>query len=402
MSDAPWDTARRLAHAAPQSLPTVTLPLAEAGDHSLAAPLVAAAPLPAFDNSAMDGYAVAGPGPWRVVGRLLAGDGEPGALHPGEATEIATGAPVPKGTLAVLPYERATRSGRTVANGNPVHGADGDLVAVAEGGTVEAGACVRTVGEDVAAGAQLAPAGAVVTPLLLGLAASVGLDALAVHVRPRVEVLVTGDEIVSEGLPGAGRVRDALGPMLPGLVRWLGGEFVRTVRVPDHPEDALARALREPTARESDVVVVCGSSSAGPADRLRAVLAAHGARVVVDGVACRPGRPQALAQLADGRWVVGAPGNPFAALVAVLTLLGPLLAGLGGRPLPVLPVAPLCGDPRPRPGRTRLVPVGWAGGGVRPLDGRWHGSVRLPAAANALAAVPAGWAGEPVPLVLLP
>lgn len=381
MTAVDWHRARELAHAGPIPLVADHLPLAGALGRTLAAPLRAAVPLPAFDNAAMDGYAVSAGGPWRVVGRLLAGHSGAGTLRHGEAAEIATGAPVPDGTVAVLPYERAVRDGDTVT------------------GEVEPGRYVRRIGEDAAAGMELVPAGSPVTPVLLGLAASVGVDLLPVRATPRVVALVTGDEIVHTGRPGNGRVRDALGPMLPGLVGHLGGELVLTMPVPDTPEAELAEAVR---AAECDVVVVCGSSSAGPADRLWSVLAGAGARMVVDGVACRPGRPQALAELPDGRWVAGIPGNPYAALVALLTLLGPLLAGLAGRPLPVLPVLPLRGDPRPRPGLTRLVPVRWAGPEVAVLDGPPVRSGRLPGGAELLAAVPADWAGAPVPLVALP
>jgi molybdopterin molybdotransferase len=392
MTAVPWHRARVLAHAAPDrpapaADPAAAVPLAAALGRVLAAPLVAVSPFPAFDNAAMDGYAVAGPGPWRVARRVLAGDGEAGTLRDGEAVEIATGAPVPAGTLAVLPYEHACR--------------DGDVVT----GDVEPGRYVRRVGEEVPAGAELAPAGTPVGPVLLGLAASVGVDDLPVRSRPRVAVLITGDEIVTSGAPGPGRVRDAVGPMLPGLVRHLGGDVVHAAPVPDTPPHLLAAELSgggSAAVAGCDVVVVCGSSSVGPADGLRAVLVDACAELVVDGVACRPGRPQALARLPDGRWVVGVPGNPFAALVAVLTLLGPLLAGLVGRPLPALPSVPLRGDPRPRPGLTRLVPVRWAAEAALTLDAESGGSARLPATADALAAVPPGWAGEPVPLLALP
>ncbi|MFG2826967.1 hypothetical protein ACGFWI_05720 [Streptomyces sp. NPDC048434] len=98
----------------------------------------------------------------------------------------------------------------------------------------------------------------------------------------------------------------------------------------------------------------------------------HGARWVVDAVAVRPGHPQLLAQLPDDRWIVGLPGNPYAALTAAHTLLAPLLAGLTGRPLPALPRIPLVGDVRSAPGRTRLVPVVWDGVTARAVGG--HGS----------------------------
>ena len=182
-----WRRARELAHAGPTPLAAEHVRLDEALGRTLAGPLRAAVPLPAFDNSAMDGYAVAGDGPWRVVGTQLAGHAGPGALRGGEAVEIATGAPVPDGTVAVLPYEHAVRDGDTVT------------------GRIDPGAFVRLTGEDAAAGIELAPAGSPVTPVLLGLAATVGVDVLPVRVRARVVALVTGDEIVYSGLPGHDR-----------------------------------------------------------------------------------------------------------------------------------------------------------------------------------------------------
>ncbi|HSV66625.1 MAG TPA: molybdopterin molybdotransferase MoeA [Mycobacteriales bacterium] len=381
MSRSGWSDARVLAHAAATPLPPDTVPLAEALGGTLAAPLVAAVPVPGFDTAAMDGYAVAGGGPWRVVRRVLAGHGDPGQLGPGEAAEVATGAPVPRRTGSVLPAEQAER--------------DGDLVT----GRAEPGRHIRRLGEDVPAGAELLPAGAAITPIVLGLAASAGHDQLAVRQRPRVVALLTGDELVHRGRPGRGQVRDAIGPLLPGLVAGFGAELAFRLPVPDQPEAELAAAL---DATEAEVVLVCGATAAGPADRLHAVLAALGGRLVVDGVTCRPGHPQALAVLPDGRYVVGVPGNPLAALVAVHTLVGPLLAGLTGRPLPELPCAPLAGAVPVSPVDTRLVPVRWAGDATHPTGRDGPGSLWGAALADALAVVPPHWAGGPVSLLLLP
>jgi molybdopterin molybdotransferase len=119
---------------------------------------------------------------------------------------------------------------------------------------------------------------------------------------------------------------------------------------------------------------------------------------VVDAVAVRPGHPQLLAQLPDRRWIVGLPGNPYAALTAAHTLLAPLLAGLTGRPLPALPRIPLTGDITAAPGRTRLIPVTWDGATARPVGG--HRPAFLHGAAHA--AVPLDWQPRtPVPLILL-
>ncbi|MGW6494600.1 molybdopterin molybdotransferase MoeA [Nonomuraea angiospora] len=375
-----WVTARALAKGSAAPLEPASVPLADALGGRLAAPLTALVAVPGVDVSAMDGYAVAGAGPWRVVGRVLAGGACHGEeLRPGEAVEIATGAPAPAGASAVLPYEQAAVDGARVD------------------GAVELGRHIRRRGEDIAEGAVVLGAGAVVTPVALGLAAALGHDELLVRPRPRVAVLITGDEVVHEGLPAPGRVRDAIGPFLPGLVAWAGGRVASTDRLSDGPQ-ALRAAL---AAGGADVVAVCGASSKGPADHLRAVLGDLGADVIVDGVAVRPGHPQLLARLPGGSLVVGLPGNPFAALGAALTLLAPILRELAGIPVREEASA-LAGAVRAHPRDTRLVPVRRSGRGAVPVGHDRPGSLWGAALADALAVVPPGWAGEQVELIELP
>ncbi|WP_434094190.1 molybdopterin molybdotransferase MoeA [Nonomuraea wenchangensis] len=375
-----WEAARRVAAGSVQPLGAVPVPPADALGCRLAGPLRALVAVPGVDVSAMDGYAVAGDGPWRLVGRVLAGgEAHPGPLALGEAVEIATGAPVPAGAEAVVPYERAVAGAGSVD------------------GVAEAGRHIRRRGEDIPEGAVVLEAGAVVTPVALGLAAALGHDDLLVRPRPGVLVLITGDEVVHKGRPGAGRVRDAIGPFLPGLVEWAGGRVTDTVHLPDGPS-ALQAAL---TRGGADVVVVCGASSKGPADHLRGVLAALGADVLVDGVAVRPGHPQALARLPHGPLVAGLPGNPFAALGAALTLLVPALRGLTGTPA-TRETGTLAGDVRPHPRDTRLVPVRRTPEGAAPVGHDRPGSLWGAALADALAVVPPGWDGERVELIELP
>ncbi|MFI6620572.1 molybdopterin-binding protein [Streptomyces sp. NPDC050528] len=221
---------------------------------------------------------------------------------------------------------------------------------------------------------------------LPGLAAACGHDTLPVRPRPRVRALVTGDELTHTGHPAPGQVRDALGPMPPSLAHTLGGEVTGPHHVPDRPTSSLADALRR-APYGSDVIVVTGSTSAGVTDQLCAFLAGDGdARWIVDTVACRPGHPQLLAQLPDGRWILGLPGNPYAAVVAAHTLLAPLLAGLTGRPMPALSRVALTGDIRTAPGRTRLVLVTWDGVTGRAVGGHGSAFLRGAALADALAA----------------
>lgn len=380
-----WEQARVLAHAAPQPLAACRVLLTRAAGLTLAGEICTRVPLPAFDTAAMDGYAVAGAGPWQLRGQVRAGTVWQGTLAPGDAVEICTGAQVPVGASAVLPVELAVRGGATVSG--PLH---------------SAGTHIRRAGEDAPAGTPLAPTGTRIGPALIGLAATCGYDTVSVRPRPRVRILVTGEELTHSGPSGAGRLRDALGPLLPTLVAELGGEVSEVRHLPDLPTDLLGAAVHPPGEdSDAEVVVVTGSTSVGVTDQLRQLLRAAGARWVVDTVACRPGHPQLLAGLGAGRWLVGLPGNPFAALVAAYTLLAPLLAGLSGRGLPELPMAPVTGDVRPAPGLTRLIPVAWEGGAARVIGG--HGSAFLRGAAlgDALAAVPSSWTdGKPVPLIL--
>lgn len=377
-----WEQARQRAYDAAGPLPPQSRPLAACAGTVLAAPLVARSPLPPYDVSAMDGFAVAGPGPWRLLGELLAGATWDAPLAAGTAVSIATGAAVPPGCTAVLQVERAqVREGR-------LHGA------------VEPGRHVRRSGEECSAGEQLLEAGALVTAAALGLAGACGHDVLDIRPRPRVVGLVTGDELLVEGLPRDGRVRDALGPQLPLLVAAHGADLVGLVHLRD--DGALLRAAVE--AAEADVVLVTGATSVGPADHLRPVLDALGAQLLVDGVACRPGHPQLLARLADGRFVVGLPGNPLAALVATVTVLAPLLARLGGRALP-RQRALLAEGVRAAPASTRLVPVRLERLQAHPVRHTGSGMLRGAALADALAVVPPGpdlVAGAEVEVLPLP
>ncbi|WP_370350331.1 molybdopterin molybdotransferase MoeA [Catenulispora sp. EB89] len=399
-----WAVARERAHAAAVPTPATRVALGAAAGLVLAEGLVTAGPMPAFDTAAMDGYAVCGAGPWTVVGAARAGrpwDG--GWMELGCAVGISTGSVVPAGAWAVLPVEVAVLSGAGLV-----------------GPGLPRGRHIRYAGEDAPAGAVLAPAGTRAGPALLGLAASCGYDELLVHRAPIVRAVVTGDELDRRGRAGAGRVRDVLSPLLPSLVQAMGGRLESVVHAPDHPDSALGAAVDAAGAADAvsgvdsgadpgtdadvaaDVIVVGGSTSVGVTDGLRRLLAERDARWIVDTVACRPGRPQVLARLRGGPFVVGLPGNPFAALVAAYTLLEPLLGGLSGRGLPALPQAPLLSPIQTSADQTRIIPVVWDGAGVRMLGTDRPAFLNGAALADALAAVPPGAeAGQPVPLVTL-
>ncbi|MBV7247568.1 molybdopterin molybdotransferase MoeA [Streptomyces sp. MW-W600-10] len=375
-----WAEARAAARAVP-SLPPVARDLADALGHALAEPLPALTDLPPFDTSAMDGWAVAGPGPWRLRGGGVLAGGQPEPLRPGTAVPIATGARLPEGAAAVLRSEYGEGDAR-----------GGLLLDRSTGpGSVEPGRDIRPRGQECHAGDLLLPAGTSVTSTVLGLAAAAGHDRLTVHRRPLVQLLVLGDELLATGPPRHGRIRDALGPFLPPWLRGQGADVVGAHPVPDG-FGPLYERVRDSTA---DVVVTTGSTAAGPVDFLHEVLRAVGARLLVDSVAVRPGHPMLLAELppgADGRprHLVGLPGNPLAAVAGAVTLAVPLLRRLGGHadaePFRVACAADLPGHPRD----TRLLPVRRAGQAVVPLPFDGPAMLRGLALADGLAVVPPG------------
>jgi molybdopterin molybdotransferase len=289
-------------------------------------------------------------------------------LGDGEACEIVTGAAVPSGATSVVRSEDAVVVGELLQ------------------GPAEDGWHIRRAGEECAAGEQLLPAGVIVNPAVLGLAAAVGLNRLTVIPQPTVAAFITGDELVHRGPSGPGRVRDAIGPMLPGLITRAGATAGPITHLQDS-RDALIAALDTATA---DLILVSGSSAAGPADHLRPALTALKAELIVDGVACRPGHPQALARLADGRLVLGLPGNPFAALVAFLTLGVPTIARMRGLQLPHLTRTPVPGGLACHPTSTRLVPVRLTPQGAVPVGHGGSAMLRGVAAADALAIIDPG------------
>ncbi|WP_229399114.1 molybdopterin molybdotransferase MoeA [Micromonospora okii] len=395
-----WEEARSRVYAVglAAALPAVARPLAEADGHSLAEPLVTRTDLPAFPTSSVDGWAVRGDGPWRVVGRVLAGGSPPPLAEDGTTVEIATGAMVPEGVTAIVRVEESTRT------------ADGRVA-----GTPRAKPEWREPGEEAYAGEELLPAGTPVDPAVIGLAASCGHDTLRVRRAPRAALLVFGDELLTSGPPAAGRVRDALGPAVPAWLRRYGCQ-VRPADVVGPVADTLpahVAALRQALST-ADLVCTTGGTMHGPVDHLHPALEALGADYVVNTVAVRPGFPMLLARLADPdgrvRFVAGLPGNPQSAIVALVSLVAPLLAGVQGRPMPVLPHATLA---EPVPGRgdythLALVRLDRAAGTAHPVRHVGSAMLRGLAGADGFAVIRPGATGEPgarvpvVPLPLLP
>ncbi|MFI1143983.1 molybdopterin molybdotransferase MoeA [Streptomyces sp. NPDC020780] len=372
-----WTGARALAERLGRSAPRAAhrLPLDRALGHVLAEAVVALTDLPSFDTSAMDGWVVAGPGPWSVrEGEgVLAGHSTAVPLPDGTAVPIATGARIPSEATAVIRSEHAH--------------ADETKGLLHSTRPVVPGQDIRPRGQECRSGDQLLPVGTLVTPPVLGLAAAAGYDALVAVGRPRVDVLVLGDELLTVGLPREGLIRDALGPMLAPWLRALGAEVTAPKRLGDDA-DALRRAL---TTSDADLIVTTGGTAAGPVDHVHPVLADTGAELLVDGVAVRPGHPMLLARFPDGGpYLVGLPGNPLAAVSGLLTLAEPLLRGIAGRPAQDAFRVPVHEEVQGHPHDTRLVPVVHRGDRVVPLHYNGPAMLRGIAAADGLAVVPPG------------
>jgi molybdopterin molybdotransferase len=311
----------------------------------------------------MDGWAVRGAPPWRLV--------EGPELEAGEAVVIVTGGLVPASAEAVLRSE----AGRVD---------EGRLEPVGETGQrdVAERRHIRPAGTEASVGEVVLEAGTLLTPPRVALAAATGADRLTVRRRPRVALVLTGDEVVDAGVPEPGRVRDSFRLALPAILHELGAEAIAVHRVGDDPV-ATADAL---TADDVDLVVTTGGTGGSHADQVRVAIERLGADVLVPSVAIRPGGPTFLARLPD-RLVLGLPGNPLASVLGLLAIGGPLLEAWTGRTseLARLVAGEALAGTR---GATRLVPVTVSDGVATPTGHAGSGMLRGHAAADAVLVVP--------------
>ncbi|HEY7266693.1 MAG TPA: gephyrin-like molybdotransferase Glp [Solirubrobacterales bacterium] len=330
-----------------EPLPSEPVPIELALGRVIAEGISASAPVPPFDNSAMDGYALraadaAGASVEMPVELPLAGEsraGHPwtGSVGAGEAIAISTGAALPAGADCVVRLEDTGRSdGRVAILRAP-----------------ETGLNVRRAGEDLREGEIALEAGTVLGPAELGVIASVGRSEVSCHRRPTVSVLVTGDELTAPGAALApGQIHDTNSHTVSSLALLAGGSVIVVERVEDEP-GAVRAALERALA--ADLALVCGGVSVGPHDHVRPALAEVGVSERFWGVALRPGKPTWFG-VHDGGLAFGLPGNPVSAMVTFLLFARPALLGMAGvSPDPLRTTAILDGRYSKRPGRAHAV-----------------------------------------------
>jgi molybdopterin molybdotransferase len=331
-------------------LPAEEVSLRQAHGRCLAQEIRAAADMPPFDRSAMDGYAirredVAGaPAELRVVEEIPAGHDPVRSVGRGEAARIMTGAALPSGADMVVMVERTERLD------------GGCRVRILDAG--ERGQHIRRAGEDLRAGSALLEPGRFLGAPEIALLAAEGRAKVRVGSVPGVAILPTGDELVPvDRTPRGSQIRETNSWLLATLLRRIGIEPRLLGIVPDEPE-ALGRSIRE--GLKSEILLVTGGVSMGEYDLVGDALKAAGCRAVFEKVAIQPGKPLFFGIVDDPRAVVfGLPGNPASSVVDFLVFVRPALRRMMGAPEPVepLPAARLASSFRRAPGRRGYLPA---------------------------------------------
>jgi molybdopterin molybdotransferase len=298
-------------------LPETSIPLSDALDRFAANDLFATIPLPPFDNSAMDGYAVVAKSAGKnarlkIVGEQPAGFSQDLSLSEGEAVRIFTGAPMPIGADAVVMQEETQR--------------EGDFVLI-RAEKISVGEFVRKAGGDLTVGQQILKRGDRLRPATLGLLASQGIESVRVGARARVAIVTTGDELAPPGQrPRPGEIFDSNGLMLASLAAKTGVEVAMGRHCPDDFE-TLCTTLRD--AVHQDAVILSGGVSVGEHDLVREALREIGAEIDLWCVAVKPGKPFLFGKR-DRCLIFGLPGNPVSAFVTFLVFVRAALLQMMG------------------------------------------------------------------------
>jgi molybdopterin molybdotransferase len=354
----PLDDARARLVAAVAALSDEPVAVATLTGRVLSRPVNAPGDVPAWANSALDGYAVraadAAAGSLPVVFDVPAG-ADPPPLPAAAAVRIATGGVLPVGADSVLAIENA---------------AEVDGVVRATNGPPALGNGVRRAGADIARGVQVLPAGRMIRPLDAAAVAVVGLAEAWCARRPRAVVLTTGDELVSPGEPlRRGQVHDSNTTLVSATLAEFGCSVTISGRIPD-TRQATERFLRG--ALDADLVVTTGGVSVGPRDHVKPALAALGVDELFWRVAIQPGKPVWAGRHRDGALVIGLPGNPLSALAGLHLLVRPAVDAMLGRPAPEPWIVELAEPVTRLAIRTRALPASIRDGRATPLAEASH------------------------------
>ena len=376
-----WQQARELAHQAANLADTISLPITQAGGFVLAADVSALGDMPPFAASRIDGWAVSGPGPWTRVGDALAGHEFISKLNTGECVHIATGAVMPEGATAALKDEESSVAQQTVS---AIAGAAGILDS---DGALPYFHDVRPSGYEAKTGDVLIPKGTKLTPAIIGVAAAGGNDQVIVFKKLVVDVLIFGDELLTDGPSRDGKVRDSLGPQLPLWIDHIGAELNEVRHVADTLPDHFAAISNS----QADLIITTGGTAAGPVDHLHNAIVDAGGEFIIDAVLVRPGYHQLMARIGN-QFLIGLPGNPQSAVIGLLSLATSLIAGTTGNALPQLQERVL-GTGLKGPAReVRLVLCSESGNTVTPLEHLDSSMLRGFVKADGYAVLPVGGA----------
>jgi molybdopterin molybdotransferase len=301
----------------------IELTLLDAQGLLLAENITSDFPLPSFDNSAMDGYALRAidtrdaslesPVRLQVVGDIAAGASSRSGMGPGLAMRIMTGAPMPAGADAVIPLEDTDRGLARVAIHRPVR----------------TGECLRRAGEDLPGGSPALGAGAALGPQQLALLAAIGRDRVVVRPRPRVIILSTGSELIEVGhRPAFGEVIDSNSYMIAAAAKDAGADARRIGIVAD--DHAKLLDILEGQLLRADVLVTTGGVSMGAFDVVKEALSELGT-VEFTKVAMQPGKPQGFGHIGGKVPIFCLPGNPVSSLVSFEAFVRPAIRKMLGK-----------------------------------------------------------------------
>lgn len=319
------EEARRLLqeHFSPHPIGSEEIPLAKALGRTVAEDIQSPIDVPGFDRASMDGYAVRAndifeaderhPARLKVVGAIEAGDNPQIEVSSGEAAEISTGAPIPRGANAVVMVEYTQRRGEVVyvyRAANP-------------------GENIMAAGSDLMMGELVLRKGQRLTPREIGALSAIGLRNVKVYSRPKIAVISTGNELVPLGRPLTyGKIYDINANVIAAAAEECGGEVAYVAVAKDAPDDLKEKIERG--LHVADIVITSGSTSAGTGDLIYRILDSLGQRgVLVHGLAVKPGKPTVVAEVC-GKPVFGLPGYPTSALVIFTLLVRPFISAVSG------------------------------------------------------------------------